>query len=125
MTPARPGPPSSGPAGNPSITPKEKTVTTDLYAMHRDHARALVVAEIEDVLTRTADGKPAPQWADTAKAITKLHPADQLSVLVETAAIAGEAVIRLAATRSEDPRATWQWLLATEWTGADHDPATP
>ncbi|MEU9857278.1 hypothetical protein [Streptomyces sp. NPDC047974] len=40
------------------------------------------------------------------------------SVLVETSAIAGEAIIRLARARAEDPSRTWEWLMATEWTKA-------
>jgi hypothetical protein len=94
-------------------------MTTDPYEAYRKHARALVVAEVEDVLTRTdADSQPGPQYTDTARTIAKLPPAEQLSVLVETAAVAGEAIIRLAAARGEDPRATWEWLMSTPWTGA-------
>lgn len=98
---------------------------SDPYAGYRKHARALVTAEIEDILTRTDDGVPESQWAQAAGAVAALSRPDALSILVETAAIAGEAIIRLAAARGEDPRATWQWILTTPWTGSEHDPSTP
>lgn len=99
-------------------------MSADPHAVYRDQARALVVAEIEDVLTRTDRGEPGPQYRDAARVVatSRPRPQHQLSVLVEAAAIAGEAVIRLAAARGEDPRATWEWLLSTPWTGAEHDP---
>ncbi|MFJ9376833.1 hypothetical protein [Streptomyces sp. NPDC101455] len=100
-------------------------MSTDPYAEYRDLARALVVAEVEDVLTRTDPSQqPGPDWHGTAQTISQLSTGGQASVLVEATAIAGEAVIRLAAARGEDPRATWEWLMTTEWTGAEHVPTT-
>jgi hypothetical protein len=97
-------------------------MTTDPYEQYRDTARALVVAEVEDVLTRTADMPPGEQYSATAHGIAQMAPPDVLSVLVETAAVAGEAIIRLAAARDEDPRKTWDWLMSTPWTGVDEVP---
>jgi hypothetical protein len=81
-------------------------------------ARRLVIAEIEDVLTISEHRMtPGEQYASVAAEIAN----DQIAahVLVETAALAGEVVIRLAHTRREDPRATLHWLLTTKWTAAD------
>lgn len=97
-------------------------MTTDPYEQYRETARALVVAEVEDVLTRTADMPPGEQYAAVAHGIAQQHPHDVLSVLVETAAVAGEAIIRLAAARDEDPRKTWDWLMSTPWTGMEDVP---
>lgn len=97
-------------------------MTTDPYEQYREAARALVVAEVEDVLTRTADMPPGEQYSATSHGIAQMDPRDVLSVLVETAAVAGEAVIRLAAARDEDPRKTWDWLMSTPWTGVEDVP---
>lgn len=97
-------------------------MTTDPYEQYREAARVLVVAEVEDVLTRTADMPPGEQYSTVAYTLAQLHPQDVLSVLVETAAVAGEAVIRLAAVRDEDPRKTWDWLMSTPWTGMEDVP---
>jgi hypothetical protein len=99
-----------------------ENISDDQYAGFREAARTLVVAEVEDVLTRDADMPPGEQYATVAHAIAQLHPQDVLSVLVETAAVAGEAVIRLAAARGEDPRKTWEWLMSTPWTGVEGVP---
>jgi hypothetical protein len=85
---------------------------------YRILAQRLVTAEIEDVLTISEYRiTPGEQYASVAAEIAN----DQIAahVLVETAALAGEVVIRLAHIRGEDPRATLHWLLTTEWTTAD------
>jgi hypothetical protein len=97
-------------------------MSTDPFDAYREQAHALVVAEVEDVLTRTADMPPSEQYSVTAQAIVRMNPPDVLSVLVETAAVAGEAIIRLAAARDEDPRKTWEWLMSTPWTGVEDVP---
>lgn len=87
---------------------------------YEDAARALVVAEVEDVLTRTAaDAPPSQEYQDAMTAVVRMDAGEVTAVLVETAALAGELVVRLAAARGEDPRETWAWLLSTEWHRAE------
>ena len=95
----------------------------DEQASYRVLAQRLVIAEIEDVLTISDRDTPAgEQYGTVAAEVVNGHTAAH--VLVETAALAGEAVIRLAQNRGEDPRATLHWLLTTEWTTADGTPTT-
>jgi hypothetical protein len=88
----------------------------------REHACRMVVAEIEDCLT-AVNQEVSSQYTDELKALGARPKAEVAGVAIEAVAIAGEAVIRLATARGEDPRATWQWLMSTEWTDA-RDTAT-
>lgn len=89
-------------------------------AHYEGASRALVVAEVEDVLTRTAaDAPPSREYQAAMGAVVRMDAAEVTAVLVETAAIAGELVIRLAAAQGEDPRETWARLLSTEWHHAE------
>ncbi|AQA04368.1 hypothetical protein BVC93_20245 [Mycobacterium sp. MS1601] len=80
-----------------------------------DRANTLVAQEIEDVLTTTVADAPRSDAYNAAFLRAVEHPGQ---VVIEVAALAGEAIIRLAKERDEDPRATLAWIRSTDWTKA-------
>lgn len=84
-------------------------------------AARLVAAEMEDVLTATDEATPVTpdyqeQMHETLRRTAREGPRYAMGMLVETTALACEAVFRLAAERGEDPRATLRWITESRWT---------
>lgn len=75
-------------------------------------ARSLVTAAIADALA-SPDPQPGDELDDAIRDTFNFSPSAQTSVLVDTADLAAEAVIRLADARRQSPAETWEWLLAT------------
>jgi hypothetical protein len=88
-------------------------------AQSRKLAWELTAAEIEDRLVSEVDtAGRAVIGTDYEQALTTAIGTsleDAGPVMIELAAIAGEALIRLARERGEDPQATCHWLLTTAW----------
>jgi hypothetical protein len=85
----------------------------------RERAWSLTKAEIEDRIVAEVDtaaraviGAGYYQAATAAVGDSLEHAGH---TMVELAAIAGEALIRLARARNEDPQATVHWVRTTEW----------
>jgi hypothetical protein len=89
-----------------------------------DVCDSMVITEMEDVLTRKQDGEdPGEHYGKSfTRKLNAMVEArgvrDTLTAItVVMAALSAEAIIRLAATRDEDPRKTLTWIRTTRWTG--------